>query len=143
MPGHCDDGGVDDVEIFDGRTKLTFADPLGQGDVADYLTVRVEGPDLSASRQVYAGWSEGFAHLARYFDSLVESWQGWPGERVFESVEGDLRLSATHDGHVRVAILLQESDKPRGWRVSAELQLEPGEQLSSIARDVSELVGGR
>lgn len=139
----CDDGGVTDVQVSDGRTRLTFADPLGQGDVADYLTVRVEAPDLLACRQVYAGSSEGFAHLARYFDSLAESWRGWPGERVFESAEGDLCLSATHDGHVRVSILLRESDKPRGWRVSAELHIEPGEQLSSIARDVSVLAGSR
>lgn len=131
------------AEIFDGRTRLTFAEPVGPGSVVDYLTVRIEGPDLFASRQVYAGWEEGFAGLARYFESLMDSWRGWDGERVFESIEHDLRVSATHDGHVRIAVVLWESTEPRGWRVEAELRIDAGEQLSVAAREVSALVASR
>lgn len=128
------------AEIFDGRTRLTFFDPIGPGSAADYISVRVEGPDLSVCRQVYAGWDEGFLGLARYFEDLVESWRGWDGERVFESIERDLRLSAIHDGHVYIAITLQESTEPRGWRVETSVKIDAGEQLSYAARDVSVLV---
>ena len=128
------------AEIFDGRTKLTFFDPIGSGRVVDYLSVRIEEPDMSARRQVYGGWADGFVSLARYFDSLVESWRGWDGERVYESIEHDQRLAAVHDGHVRIAILLAESTDPWGWQVRAMVKIEAGEQLSAAARDVSELV---
>lgn len=29
------------ADIFDGRSRLTFADPLGPGRIVDYLTVRI------------------------------------------------------------------------------------------------------
>ena len=131
---------MSDVSIFDGRTRLTFAEPIGSGSVVDYLTVRVEGPELLAGRQVYAGWIDGFANLASWFEGLAESWRGWNGEQAFESIEHDLRLSATHDGHVRMAIDLWESSEPRGWRVKAELRIDPGEQLSLAANELSALL---
>ena len=133
-------GEVIGAEIFDGRTRLSFSEPLGSGDAVDYLSVRLDGPSLSASRQVYAGWHEGFEILARYFDDLAASWRGWEGERVFESIERDLRIAATHDGHVQMGILLWECSQPGGWRVQAELRLDAGEQLASAARDVAALV---
>lgn len=81
----------------------------------------LRGPQ-SAGRQVYAGWDDGFADLGRYFSQLAESWRGWKGEVVFESLEHDLRLSATHDGHVHVKVEIWESTEPHGWRVQSELQ---------------------
>lgn len=133
-------GPVADAEIFDGRTRLTLAEPVGPGSVVDYLTVRIEGPDLSASRQVYAGWESGFSGLAVYFETLAESWRGWDGEQVFESIEHDLRIVATHDGHVHLEVRLWESTEPRGWQVRAELRIDAGEQLASASRDVAALV---
>jgi len=128
------------AEIFDGRTRLAFAEPAGPGKLVDYLTVRVKGPDVSGSRQVYTGWAEGFAGLADYFQGLTDSWRGWDGERVFESIEADLRIAARHDGHVRLSVVLWESAEPRGWRVEAELRLDAGEQLADAARDLSALL---
>jgi hypothetical protein len=127
--------------IFDGRTRLTFTNPIGSGSVVDYVSVRIEGPDLTAGRQVYAGWAEGFLGLGRYFMGLNESWRGWNGEQIFESVESDLRLVAIHDGHIQLTIVLRESTEPRGWRVEAQLRIDAGEQLTNAARDVAELVG--
>ena len=123
-----------------GRT-LTFSDPEGHGTrPADYLSVTVRGPDMSASRQVYAGWDGGFTPLAAFFADLADQWRGWEGERVFESIEGDLRIEATHDGHVRLRVLLWESTVPHGWRVESAIRLDAGEALSRAATDVALLV---
>ncbi len=77
-----------------------------------YLSVTLEGIDLRATRRVYAGYDEGFAKLARYFNALATDWRGWNGSRYYESIEGDLRIQATHDGHVNLRVLLRESAVP-------------------------------
>ncbi len=137
----CHNGSVASVAIFDGRTRLTFSEPISSHSVVDFVSVTIEGPELSASRQVYGGWTVGFAGLGRYFAALAEAWRGWSRERIFESVESDLRIVATHDGHIQLDILLRESTVPQGWKVQAQLQIEAGEQLADAARGVAELVG--
>lgn len=132
------------VVIADGRTRLVFSDPDSVMTVpAQYLSATLEGPDLRASRQVYEGYDEGFTSLARYFKDLAADWRGWNGSRDYESIEGDLRLQATHDGHVNLRVLLWEPTVPTGWRVEAELRLDAGEALSAAADDIAYLVRAR
>lgn len=132
---------MESVVIGDGDRTLTFSEPRFQGALpADYLSVTLTGPDLRASRQVYAGWEGGFAGLAQFFNGLADRWRGWEGERAFESIEGDLRIGATHGGHVHLRVLLRESTVPGGWRVEAEVRLDAGEALSTAATDVAALV---
>lgn len=40
-----------------------------------------------------------------FFRGLTSDWGGWQGER----------LTATHDGHVRMAVQLRQSTVPDGW----------------------------
>ncbi len=111
---------MEPVVIGDAGSTLVLSDPQFHGALAaDYLSVTVTGPDMSASRQVYAGWDAGFTALAAFFEGLASDWRGWKGERVFESIEGDLRIQATHDGHVNLRVTLWESTVPDGWRVEA------------------------
>lgn len=132
---------MEPVVIADGRTRLVFSDPDAEGLApAQYLLVTLEGPGLRASRRVYEGYDEGFTSLAGYFDDLAADWRGWKGSRDFESIEGDLRLRANHDGHVNLSVLLWESTEPAGWRVGAEVRLDAGEALSAAAVDISRLV---
>jgi Family of unknown function (DUF6228) len=131
---------VSEVQLSDGRITISFANPIGSGGAVELLTIGVRGPELIVSRQVYEGWTHGFAGLVAYFAQLVDSWRGWEGERIYESCEHDFRLIATHDGHVNLSVLLWESAQPRGWRVEASLRIEPGEQLSQVARDLSALI---
>lgn len=129
------------VTLSDGRTAIVFSDPVSVGALpAEYLSVTIEGPDLQASRQVYEGWTGGFESLAGYLTSLANDWRGWFGSRDYQSVEGDLSLSARHDGHVELNVVLQETTVPNGWRVEANVRLEAGEQLARAAAEVSELV---
>ena len=125
----------------DGRTSLILSDPIRVGALpAEYLSITVEGPDLRATRQVYEGWSGGFESLANFLAGLAEDWRGWSGAREYQSIEGDLRISATHDGHVNLNVLLWESTQPDGWRVEAAVRLDAGEQLGRAAADVADLV---
>lgn len=120
---------------------MAFSDPqFGGAGPADYLSVTLTGPDLSASRQIYAGWLSGFLDLATFFADLADHWRGWQGERVFETIEGDLRIVATHDGRVNLRVVLWESTVEDGWRVQAEVRLDAGEALSNAASDVALLV---
>ncbi|MXG91557.1 DUF6228 family protein [Nocardioides flavescens] len=132
---------MDPVVIGSEGTTMVFADPQSLGaDSADLLSVTLTGPDLHASRQVYAGWVDGFAHLATFFTGLADQWRGWTGVLVFESVEGDLRIEATHDGHVNLRVTLSESTVLDGWTVRATVRLDAGEALSDAGRDVALLV---
>lgn len=130
--------------VGDARSTLVLADPQFHGALpADYLTVTVTGPDMRASRQVYAGWDGGFTALAAFFTGLADEWRGWHGARVFESLEGDLQIRATHDGHVHLRVLLWESTVPDGWRIEAVVRMDAGEALSRAATDVASLVRSR
>ena len=135
---------MDPVVVGDAPRTLVFSDPQFQGALpAEYLTLTVTGPGMSASRQVYAGCDGGFTALSAYFTGLAEDWRGWQGERVFESIEGDLRIHATHDGHVNLRALLWESTVSDGWRMEATVRIDAGESLSRAATEVASLVRSR
>lgn len=134
---------MESATLTDGTTSVIFSNPVSVGALpAEYLSVTIVGPDLRASRQVYEGWTGGFESLADFLTSLSNDWRGWPDSRVYQSIEHDLIISAKHDGHVELNIVLRESTVPNGWRVEANVQLEAGEQLSRAAVEVSELVRG-
>jgi len=109
---------------------------------AELLAISIRDTDLAAGRDVYEGYSSGFESLAAFFEELAGSWRGWQGERTYESIEHDLRITATHDGHVRLKIRPCRSTGPDGWTVEATLRLDAGEQLSQAARDIAALVRG-
>lgn len=135
---------MDPVVVTDGRMRLVFSDPDAETTLpAQYLSITLDGPNLLASRQVYEGYDGGFSSLACYFNDLADNWRGWDGSRDYESIEGDLRLQATHNGHVNLRVLLWESTVPTGWRVEVELRLDAGEALSSAAADIAGLVRAR
>jgi len=88
---------------------------------------------LSAQRVVDRNYASGFADLLHFFERLAKDWRGWRGERSFSSLEGDLRLVATHDGgHVQLQVTVV--DWVEGWTSRAPVRLEPGEQLSQVVR---------
>ena len=108
--------------------------------------VRLSLGGLTATTAIEQHWSGGFADLAAYFKGLESKWQGWKGSRTWQSVEGDLVLSARHvSGHMqlRVTIRRTRSDLGNdGWKAEGDLIIDLGEQLSQIARDVEAFAGG-
>lgn len=131
------------AEIGTARTAVKFAigRRLANG-AAELLDVTVRDVDLQAGKSVYEGYTDGFELLARFFEDLAAEWRGWKGERIYESIEHDLRIVATHDGHVRLRVQLWQSTDPEGWKVETRLSIEAGEQLSQAARDISAVVRG-
>lgn len=109
-------------------------DPAGY---VELLEVVLKGPGLHASLAIYAGWEAGFEELTRYFADLERDFEGWDGERVFESVEQELRLVATHDGHVRLGVQLWRYLTDSSWSAETTVVLDAGEELSRAARDLA------
>jgi Family of unknown function (DUF6228) len=105
-----------------------------------YVWARLRVPYLDASLRVSAHYATSFDELVGFFRGLAADWRGWVGERTYESLERDLRLTATHDGHVRLAVQLRQSSIPDGWSASALVRLDPGEEMSRAARDIADLL---
>jgi Family of unknown function (DUF6228) len=105
-----------------------------------YVGVRLRVPGLEASLRVSAHYASGFGDLVMFFRDLASGWRGWPGQKVYESLEHDLRLTAVHDGHVRLTVQLEQT-WPDGWSASAVLRLDPGEEMTAAAEGVAALLG--
>lgn len=131
------------VEVGSASIAITFASrrrvPNG---AVELLDVTIRDVDLEAGKSVYDGYADGFEGLAAFFEGMAESWRGWSGERTYESTEHDLRLVATHDGHVRLRVRLWQSADPDGWMLETVVRLEAGEQLGRAAAEISALVRG-
>jgi hypothetical protein len=82
-----------------------------------------------------AQWTAFFADLAR-------DWRGWDGERALETLEGQLRLSATSDhlGHVRLRVEMYGDPGTSEWHAAETLFLEAG-QLDDLAQRAREYFG--
>ena len=98
------------------------------------LHVSLSDDDLSGSSEVdQLGGGDG---LHEYWADLARHWRGWSGTREWESLEGDLALSAGIDrtGHVALKVTLQH-EAPWRWQVQIILAVEAG-QLEGIAAAV-------
>ena len=117
------------------RVEGTLHSPDG---TTDNLTVTVEQQGLRASKRVwdFDGWSA----LLSFFEGLAVNWRGWDGNKNFDSLEGDFRLSAKHDGHVRLSFELGEFDRPTPWAAKGELTLDPGEELTEAVEALRRLL---
>jgi hypothetical protein len=126
-----------------GSAGVTVAFACGRrlpNGAAELLDVSIRDVDVEAGKSVYEGYTDGFEQLVRFFEDLADSWRGWSGERVYESIEHDLRIVATHDGHVRLRVRLWQSTDPDGWTLETTVRLDAGEQLSQAAKDMAALV---
>jgi hypothetical protein len=105
-----------------------------------YVRVRLRVPGLEASLRVSAHYAVGFNDMVAFFRELASGWRGWRGERVYESLEHDLLLTAVHDGHIRLTVQLRPASEPERWSASAVLQIDPGEEMTNAASSVAQLV---
>lgn len=110
----------------------------------DYLVADLSVDGLSATKRVYSHYATGWRELADFFAGLVADWRGWSGTREWTSLESDLKIEARHEyGHVQLHVTLHnalEGWGSHGWRASADVTLEPGEQLSRISDEIQDLL---
>lgn len=107
-----------------------------------YYTVQLNSPVASVRVEVYDHHSSS---LAAYFGELAALWwRGWDGEKVYESLEGQLRLSATRDsvGHVYLGVALRDGMGGADYTAGAKLVIDAG-QLDAIALGAKEALSAR
>lgn len=110
------------------ETALNFADVEG-----DRFRVSVVGRDHSVSLIVYA-YTDRLG-VAELFAQAAQEWKGWKGAKVWQSIEGELRLELRHDsrGHVTVSVRIHSGlGGADSWQHEAEIGLDPG-QLEAVA----------
>ncbi|MET3803661.1 hypothetical protein ABIB25_000645 [Nakamurella sp. UYEF19] len=123
----------------------------GQGlhleiETPDHLLATLRSDGLTASCWVFYGYTNGLQELVRFFEQLAQDWSGWPGTRVWESLEEELRIEAKHElGHVQLLVTLTKTRtgwRPEGWKVTVHLTIDPGQELAQIAPDLAQLTDG-
>jgi hypothetical protein len=85
----------------------------------------------------------GFDELVGFSRSLAADWRGWPGEQTYESWAQQLRLTATHDGHVRLAVQLCQTDwvgDRDEWSAFGVFRVDPGEDMTRAAENLTDLL---
>ena len=135
-----------DAVVFDSRTGVRLEllparrpHDVGRGDLPTWHARLVsDGLDGSVVCPE-AAWEP--RSLADLLASVSEDWQGWDGERVWQSEESEVRLTFRHNNvnAVFVTVVLEVGAPPR-WRCEAELELDPGafSTLASEARRLGE-----
>lgn len=106
---------------------------------SDHLIAQLAVDGLSATTRVIGHYAHAWNDLVAFFDAIEKDWRGWSGAREWSSLEHDLAVTARHRGHVELRVTLRETGMVDGWRASATIDLEPGEQLSRVAGDVRRL----
>lgn len=106
----------------------------------DRWTAELHGEDVRAERRFHALGETG---LDAYFGGLAASWRGWDGDRTWASLEGDVVITASHDGAGTIAMLVELRDRPRvrqepDWRAALVLTLDAG-ALDRVARDARDV----
>ncbi|MEQ4208855.1 DUF6228 family protein [Actinopolymorpha sp. B9G3] len=118
------------------RNGLALRDVRRLSDgVADQALFAVAKGGLTAESWVYAHNGDGFDGLTDFFRSMAKSWRGWDGARTWSSLEGDLTLTAKHDGHVRLLVQIRDSID---WSAEIELTIDAGEELTAAVAALSE-----
>jgi hypothetical protein len=105
----------------------------------DYFQAQLRGVVESRIR-VYSYLKED--HLIAFFKGLAAKVRPWEGELSWESLEGELSISATCStlGHVLFKVKLWgETGSPEAWRVDTGITYDFG-QLMALARSVEKFL---
>lgn len=94
--------------------------------------------ELESARGGVGVYDYGDPRLPGFFAELAADWQGFEGEREFLSLEGQLTITARHDGRGTVnCVVTLRQPWPPGWSLEAELDLGAGAHLESISSDLA------
>jgi hypothetical protein len=96
----------------------------------DYLDVTLTAGGLRASTRIYnhdAIYAVDVSAIAAFLQDIASNWRGWPGEKRWESIEGDLKLTCTSMtlGNINVIVELRSfADDHPTWEARCRLVLE-------------------
>ena len=124
------------IKASNSDAAFEFSDVEG-----DTFRIAVLARDHSAVRRVSA--YRDTHGVMRLFSEAARDWRGWQGAKVWESLEGELRLEMTTDrsGHVTLRARIRSSDRGYDeWCVETQIGLEAG-GLEAIAADARRLWG--
>ncbi|HEU5149474.1 MAG TPA: DUF6228 family protein [Iamia sp.] len=94
--------------------------------------------DTETARGGIGVFDYGDPGLPSFFSDLAARWRGFEGTRELESLEGQLHISAEHDGRGTVRCLVTIGQAwPPAWSLQAELDLGAGAHLEAIASDLA------
>jgi hypothetical protein len=130
------------IESAHGRTRLEFEGEIGRGRGAYEgfdMEVRLSGGGVEAHERVHDHLAHRWAEL---FEGLARDWRGWVGERIVESLEGQLKVSCTADrlGHVSLRVELRGDPSGSQWHAADTICLETG-QLEDLAHRAKDYFG--
>jgi hypothetical protein len=108
----------------------------GGGSALEYFNAELKVKTMRAEVRVYAYGAQGLASL---FEETAREWRGWKGVKAWESLEGELKLAATHDGLGHIGLLVEMGPPYEEWKAQGVVALEAG-SLDVPARRLSEFV---
>lgn len=81
--------------------------------------------------------------LHRYLRELADDWKGTQADPSWEAIELGLSIDAHREplGHVLLTFSLREL-RSDAWLVRVTVQLDAGEEMATLAREVERLLGG-
>ncbi|MFF2269583.1 DUF6228 family protein [Cellulosimicrobium cellulans] len=117
------------------------SDPYGPDD--PYVTgmiVRAHGDHVQIDQQVILHGSED---LVDFFECMYDDFRGWAGERVWRSLEDELRVTAWHDGHVHLRWdVTNAPHEEHSWSFTLTTHHGAGEDMHRLAGAFHQLLTG-
>jgi hypothetical protein len=109
--------------------ELVFSDAQWTRDELSAFTASICTEAMRASTEVYVYGGRSPLEL---FEGMAHEWRGWQGSKEWASLEGELTLSAIHNG--LGTITLQARLAHLDWDARADLELDAGSHLESAVK---------
>jgi hypothetical protein len=125
------------IKSRDDSGFLRLHSPDFSGDAVEYFTAELSVRTMHAEVRVYAYRADGLPDL---FEEMASEWRGWRVAKRWESLEGELKLTATHDGLGHIALDIVLGEPYEEWKAQGIVVLDAG-SLDTPARRLRDFIG--
>ena len=95
------------------------------------MVMRAISAEVRVGHEVILG---GAGDLVDFFQAMYDDFRGWTGERVWMSLEDELRITAWHDGHVHLRWELTNTRyEEQAWNFAVTTRHGAGEDMRQLA----------
>jgi len=103
------------------------------------LEVEVRSSGLTCTESALSLGGDG---LDVFLAGLAADWRGWEGVRRWDTLEMEIGLEATHQGHrVKLLFIVRRDYEQDSWELRLPILVAPGESLSRLAVGTAGLFG--